>query len=517
MRTENSIINAGVGLIGQIISSIMNFICRTVFVYTLSAQYLGINGLFTNILSMLSLAELGIGGAITFSMYKPIADGDETVLRQLLNFYGKVYRCVGIVIGCIGVAITPFLGFFIKDMPDIPHLRFIYILYLVNSVISYFYSYKCSVLDANQKQYIGNIFRYKYIIICDIIQMVFLVLTHNFIVYLMLAVFNTIYTNMRISRKTEELYPWIKRISKSDQLNVKLKSEISKNVFAMFNHNIGNVIVNGTDNILISKFAGLINVGVYSNYSMIVLTITSLISKISDSFTASVGNLGVMEDEDRVYKVYQIINFVNFWIYSFCTICFLLLFQPFITVWLGTNYLLTDASVFMICVNFYISGMRKVNLTFRDAMGLFWHDRYKPLVESTINLAASIYLAQRMGIVGVFIGTFISTILTAFWVEPFILYKHKLHRKLRGYMVRYAGYTGCMIGVGIIINSILRQFEVTGWIEIIISVFVCVIGINVIYFIIFWRTSEFQYLLKMVLPVVKKTLVKIKDGGEKNV
>lgn len=349
MRTENSIINAGVGLIGQIISSIMNFICRTVFVYTLSAQYLGINGLFTNILSMLSLAELGIGGAITFSMYKPIADGDETVLRQLLNFYGKVYRCVGIVIGCIGVAITPFLGFFIKDMPDIPHLRFIYILYLVNSVISYFYSYKCSVLDANQKQYIGNIFRYKYIIICDIIQMVFLVLTHNFIVYLMLAVFNTIYTNMRISRKAEELYPWIKRISKSDQLNVKLKSEISKNVFAMFNHNIGNVIVNGTDNILISKFAGLINVGVYSNYSMIVLTITSLISKISDSFTASVGNLGVMEDEDRVYKVYQIINFVNFWIYSFCTICFLLLFQPFITVWLGTNYLLTDASVFMIC------------------------------------------------------------------------------------------------------------------------------------------------------------------------
>lgn len=512
MRTENSIINAGVGLSGQIVSSIMNFLCRTVFVHTLAAEYLGLNGLFANILSMLSLAELGIGGAITFSMYKPIADGDETVLKQLLNFYGKVYRCVGIVIGCIGVAITPFLNFFIKDIPDIPHLRFIYILYLGNSVISYFYSYKCSVLDANQKQYVGNIFRYKYIVIRDIIQMVFLILTHNFIVYLMLAVLNTIYTNWRISKKAEELYPWIRDIKKTDLLNPELKDSIKKNVFAMFNHNIGNVVVNGTDNILISKFIGLIEVGLYSNYSLIISTIMSIVSKVSNSVAASVGNLGAMEDDERVYKIYQVINFLNFWIYSFCTICFWILFQPFITVWLGKNYLLMNTTVFIICANFYLSGMRSVNLTFRDAMGLFWYDRYKPPVECVINLVASIYLARRMGIAGVFIGTFISTMLTSFWSEPYIVHKYKFHRKLSEYITRYAVYTSCMIGVGLIIKAATDCFALSGWFNIIVKILVCIVGINGIYLAIFCRTPEFQYLYKLVFPVLKSLLEKLGGG-----
>lgn len=506
MRTENSIKNMGVGLGGQLISSIMSFASRSVFIYTLSSEYLGISGLFSNILMMLSLAELGIGNAIIYSMYKPIADGNEIFLTQLLSFFGKVYRIIGIIVGSVGLLLTPFLGFFIKDMPDIPYFRVIYILYLLNTVVSYFYSYKCAVLDANQKQYIGNIYRYKYMIFRDIVQMAVLTITHNYMLYLIIQVGCSVYTNWKISKKAEELYPWTRNVKAAKGLNKETKKEIRKNVFAMFNHNVGSVVVNGTDNILISKFAGLLDVGIYSNYSLIINGIVAIVSKVTESVAASIGNLGVLENENKVFLVYRNMNFVNFWIYSFCSICFWVEFQPFITMWLGTDFLLTESVLLLICLNFYISGMRRVNITFRDSMGLFWHDRYKPLAEATINLVSSIYLGKRLGIAGVFIGTFLSNMLTGFWVEPYILYKHKFHRTLTGYMLHYFIYTSCMIIAGSVVTFICLQTQMSGWTGIVLRFIYCLIVINVIYLIFFWKTREFVYLRQCVLPTVKHIL-----------
>lgn len=506
MRTENTIKNASIGLSGQMISCIMSFIVRTVFVSTLTKEYLGVSGLFTNILTMLSLAELGIGNAIIFSMYKPVAENNEELLKQLLNFYGKVYRTVGIVVGIAGVSLSPFLGFFIKDMPNIPHLQLIYILYLSNTVVSYFYAYKCSVLDANQKQYIGSLYKYKYMILRDVLQMLFLILTHNFIFYLLIQISVTVYSNWKISKKAETLFQWVTDSNKSAPLSSDIMKEIKKNVFAMFNHNVGAVVVNGTDNILISKFAGLVEVGLYSNYSLILSGIVAIVAKVTEAAAASVGNLGVLENEKKVFSVYCTMNLVNFWIYSFCTICFLMLFQPFIKMWLGADFLLSNGVVLIICINFYVSGMRRVNITFRDAMGLFWYDRYKPLAEAAINLIASICLAKQWGIAGVFIGTFISNMMTGFWVEPYILFKYKFGNGIKNYMLRYFMYTGCMVVAGGIVWKVSLLTSGTGWSDIAFRIICCIVIVNIFYLIAFFRTTEFQNLRNLIVPEVKRMI-----------
>ena len=292
-------------------------------------------------------------------------------------------------------------------------------------------------------------------------------------------------------------------------MNQALKGEIKKNVLAMFNHNIGAVVVNGTDNVLISKFAGLVNVGLYSNYYLILSGISSIVSKVSEAVTASVGNMGVAENDDKIYSIYRTMNMVNFWIYSFCTICFWMLFQPFIIMWLGEAYLLETPVVLIVCINFYISGMRKINITFRDAMGLFWHDRYKPVAEAIINLVVSICLAKKMGITGVFIGTFVSNMMTGFWVEPFILYKYKFKRNLCAYMWSYLFYTCLMVIGGGIVTILMDYIVVQGWSGIVIRLFCCVIVINLLYLAAFWRTGEFQHLRQFVYPQVKGLLKKI--------
>lgn len=511
MRTENSIKNVSVGIGGQLISSVMSFISRTVFVYTLSAEYLGISGLFSNILTVLSLAELGMGNAILFSMYKPIAEDNEALLKALVKFYGKVYRLIGFVVGTAGLLLIPFLRFFIRDIPDIPYFILIYILYLVNTVVSYFFSYKCSVLDANQKQYIGQLIRYKYVIIRDVFQMIVLFCTHNFIFYLILQVLSSVYTNWKVSKEAEHNYPWLMKLEGSGQLNGKVKKEIKKNVFAMFNHNVGSVIVNGTDNILISKFAGLVDVGLYSNYCLVLNGIVAIVSKVSEAISASVGNMGVSENEDKIYTVYRVMNLLNFWIYSFCSVCFWSLLQPFVTLWLGEGYLLEDTVVLILCINFYISGMRRVNITFRDAMGLFWYDRYKPIAEAGINLVASIYFAKRMGIAGVFLGTILSNMLTGFWVEPFVLYKYKFHKPLSSYMLGFVVYTFVMLIGGITISILSKQLNLSGVYCIVIRLIYCVIIINVLYLVLFYKTDEFLYLRKYVFPKAGRFFRKSKN------
>lgn len=490
-RTLNSLKNVKYAIYGQTFGIIINFISRTIFVRILSVEYLGINGLFSNILSILSLAELGIGPAIIYSMYKPLAEKDEVKLKALMNLYKKAYIVIGIIIGIAGTLLTPFLDFFINDIPNIPHIKLIYILYVSNSAISYFFSYKRNIIIADQKKYIDTLYHYTFYFLRNILQIFILLFTKNYILYLVIQLLSILLENVSISKKTDELYPFLK--NNKESLELVEKKTIFKNVKALMLHKIGSVLVLSTDNILISKFIGLIEVGLYSNYLIIIQTLTTLFGVIFNSITSSVGNLAVTEGQRKNERIFMCIDLMCFWLFAFASICLIVLFNPFIQLWLGEQYLFSFPIVLLIVINFYLSGRRQSILTFRAALGLYWYDRYKPLFEAGVNLIVSIILVKQIGIKGIFIGTIVSTLTTCFWIEPYVLYKHGFKSPVKSYFIKYFIYIFLMIVAGVITYIVASVFNGTGFIVFCVKLIICIIIPNIIFVICFWRTEEFEY------------------------
>lgn len=497
MRSENSIRNVTVNICSQLLSIVMSFICRTIFIQTLGKTYLGVNGLFGNFLSLFSLAELGIGTTIIFHMYQPLAQNDRRKIGALMSLFKKSYRTIGVIIGAIGLLFAPFYHFFIDQGTNVPNLTLIYFLYVFNSVITYFYSYKQCIITADQKSYVCTLYAYGFCIVQNILQILVLIYTRNFILYFCLQILFSFLTNFTLAKKAGKMYPYLKKYEK-EKLAKKDKAEIFKNIRAMFMHRFGGVIVNGTDNLLISKFFGVVSVGVYSNYYMITTTLNGLTSQIFNGITASVGNLGAVESDRKSYRIFKVTYFIGFWIFSFCSICLFCLFNPFIQLWVGPKMLLPVSVVFFIVLNFYATGMRQATLTFKNSFGLFWYDRYKAVAEALINLFASIILAQRMGISGVFLGTLVSTLTTDLWVEPLVLFRHGFHHSVKPYFLRYFVYTVLTFAVGFLTWYLCSLTGQAPFRSFVAKCFICLIVPNLIYFIIFFRTEEFQYLKRTI-------------------
>lgn len=495
-RTLHSIRNTKYGVLGQLMGFTISFFARIIFVRILSAEYLGLNGLFSNILSILSFAELGVGTAIVYSMYKPLAEKDEAKLKSLVWLYRRAYITIGVTIAIMGSALTPFLGYIVKYMPNIPYIQIIYLMFVANSAISYFFSYKRSLIIADQNGYIITFYHYLMYFFLNIIQILTLLLTHNYIFYLGLQLMNTLIENIIISRKANQLYPFLKEKG-DEKLDKTERSTIVRNVKAMICHKIGSIAVTGTDNILISKFVGVVSVGMYSNYLLIITALKQVIGTFFQALTASIGNLRVIGTNERSEFVFNCINLLGFWIYAFASICLINLFNPFIQIWLGETYLFPMSLVVIIIINFYLTGMRQSVLTFRDAFGLYWYDRYKPLFEAGVNLVASVALAKQYGTAGILIGTAISTLTTCFWVEPYVLYKYGFKSPVKSYFIKYALYTVLMLIVGYITSVICAKFSSITLVGFMSKMIVCVIIPNVTFAYVFWRKKEFQHLLKV--------------------
>jgi O-antigen/teichoic acid export membrane protein len=504
LRRDNSIRNVTVNLVSQVLSIIMSFICRTVFIQTLGEKYLGVDGLFGNILSLLALAELGIGSTIIYHMYLPLAQNDQRKLGALMALFKKTYRIIGLVIGAIGLILTPFYHYFIDSSVSIPHLTLIYLLYVFNSVITYFYSCQQCIITADQKGYIVTVYRYGFCIAQNILQILILLLTHNFILYFCLQILFSFFTNFFLAKKAGKMYPFLHQY-RNEKLSAQDKAEIFKNVKAMFMHRFGAVIVNGTDNLVISALFGVVSVGLYSNYYMITSKLTDFTSQIFDGITASVGNLGVEESDKRSYRIFQITNFAGFWIFSFCSICLLCLFNPFIELWVGAKMLLPTNVMVLIVLNFYATGMRQATLTFKNSFGLFWYDRYNAVAEAAINLVCSIVLANKIGLAGVFLGTLISTLTTDLWVEPLVLYRHGFHRSPAPYFLWYVLYTALAASAGVVTWYCCSLIPGSGILQFAAKLVICLIVPNALFLIIFFRSKNFQDLIEVVkLPDLLK-------------
>lgn len=500
-RTRKSLINIAAALGGQAGSLLISVVARYVFVKVLAAEFLGINGLFSNMLNMLSLAELGIGAAITYSLYRPIAIDDTLQIRALMDFFRKAYITIGLVIFALGVALTPFIEVFIKDPPQIPQLRLYFLLFVVNNSISYFYSYKRSLIIASQREYVATAYHFAFFVLRNMVQIAVLLMMADFLMFLLIQLGSTLLENIFISRKADAMFPYLKGSSER-KLDSKSLALIKKNTLAMVFHRLGSVIVFGTDNLLISKLVGIVEVGFYSNYYLIIGALNRIINHVFRSMRASIGNIGVTETPERAMSIFYGINLAGFWIYGFSSICLVNLLNPFIVLWLGERFLFPIPMVLVIVLNFYLTGMRVSVLSFKDSLGLFWHDRYKPLFESFVNLVASILFYYAFGMIGIFIGTTVSTLSTCFWIEPFVLYKYGFNSPVGDYFRRYLFYCSVLLvaaGITWFLEGFVPGHDIQSFI---LKTVICAIVPNLIFGILFFRTREFRFLFKKVVAIV---------------
>ena len=400
-----------------------------------------------------------------------------------------------------------FLKFFIKNQSQVDNLNLIYLLFLLNTVLSYFFAYKRSIIIADQKSFLDSQNLLIKTIIQTILQVLILIFTKNYILFLVIQIACTFFSNIFISRKANKLYPYL--IKNTECLTKKQKRKIYKDVYAMTAHRVGGVVVDGTDNLLISAFVSLSSVGIYSNYVLIKSSIDQLLSQLFTAITASVGNLNAVSTSDKSYKVYQSIFFLNVWIYGFCSIVFLVCINQFITLWIGKEYLLAEGIVLLITINFFLIGIRKSTVMFKDTQGLFWNDRYKPYAEAIVNLIASIVFLKIFGFIGVLLGTLVSTITTCFWIEPYVLYKYSFKKPLSNYFKKFLIYTVIIVIIGFFIYHICNVITITGILGLVIKLLLCAVIFNGMYLLIFFKSPQFKYLLAVFNQLLLKKNIKI--------
>ncbi len=495
-RTQNSILNLFTALAGQILSLLIGFISRYYFLHILGEYYLGINGLFTEILSMLSLVELGIGPAIIFCMYEPLAQNNLPQICGLLNFYKKIYTTIGLLIAFLGLLFVPFLPYLIKDYTYSAELNIIFIFFVVNSSVSYFFVYKKSLILADQKRYIYNLVHYSLYFFFNLVQIFCLISFRNYKLYLLLQITFTISENVIISAKANKNYPFLKRIS-AFNLDREIKNRIFKNTFAMIFHKLGGIVVISTDNMLLSMLFGIIPVGIYSNYQLILNAVKNILKQFFLSISASVGNLGVTESSEKKEVVFNVTLLLANWLYGLCSICIFNLVNPFINLWLEKDLTFDKRVVFVLCLNLYLYGIRQPLQTFRESFGLFWFDRYKPIFECVINLGISIWLSKQWGILGVFVGTFVSTISTCLWIEPLVVYKYALEVPLARYWKRFIQYLFLYSLSFAISISLFDNWVNISWRVWISKAFLCSSIITLVYVLGTMNLSERKTLLQL--------------------
>lgn len=502
-RTSNGIRNMVIVFSSTIFNIIFQFLNRAFFVRLLSTEYLGINGLFTDILSVLALSELGVGSAMMYALYKPVAENDTEQIKSIMQLYKKLYRGIGIIILVIGTVLTPFLQYLIKDMPDLPMIQVYYLLYLINSAISYFLVYKKTLIVCNQEEYITVLVSTGVSVLGKTMQIIFLFLTKNFLVYLLIQISFSFLENLINSFIADKKYSYLKSkdvrpLKKEDTY------EIKKNIKAMMTHKIGTVVVNSTDSIIMSKLLGLTALGIYSNYNLIIYNISSILRKVLWSLSASVGNMVAEGNKEKSEKVFNNILFAAFWIYSFCAVSIYTLSQPFISLWVGKENLFDHIIVFVLVICFFLEGIRLPALVMRDVTGVFYNDRFKPLLEASVNLFASIPLTIVFGIAGVKLGTIISYIFVAIWIEAYVLYKNYFKKSVWPYLKKLAFYFLLMVLLCISANYICELYKGPEIYQLFIRGGICCIYPNLVLFILFRKKEEFAYLANLAKRMLHK-------------
>lgn len=497
-RTEYAMRNTSAAVISRITAIFMGYLTRVVFTHTLGADYVGINGLFSDILNVLSVSELGIGTAITFALYQPISENDVEKQKSLMQIFCRLYRWVAGFVLTAGLILVPFLDLLMKDQPDVDHLQLIYLLYLINSACSYLLIYKKTLIDAHQKMYVGVICHTVFLVIQDLAQIAVLLVTGNFILFLLIYLVCTVGNNLWISHRAEQMYPYL-RDKNVQPLEKEERNSIFRNIRALLMNKLGSVMVNNTDNLLLSSMVGVAAAGCYSNYYLVIGSVGQVLNQIFQGLTASVGNLGVTGSREHIKTVFETLFFIDQWIYGFAAVSLYELLNPFVEISFGSQYLFDHRIVFVLCLNFWITGMQQAVYLYRDALGLFWYDRYRSIAEAVLNLVMSILLAWKFGTIGVFLGTLAGMVGISLWVEPVILYRRWFHVPVRQYFAQFLFY-GVITGLSWLVTDFFCA-RVSGPISVVLAwrFLICAVVPNAVFLICYCRKREMRFLLGKLL------------------
>ena len=490
-RTQKSVKNMTIGMLSQLFTLWLSFVSRTVFIKFLTAEYLGISGLFSNVLTVLSFAELGIGDAMTYAMYKPVKEDNRKLVNQLMVVYKKAYTGIAVVVGAIGLGLSFFLSFIIAEPPDIPEsLQLIFWLYVVNNMASYILTYKKSILIAYQENYIVSEVQQIASLIQQIAQMIVLCFTKQYILYLIIQILCTILNNIIISVVVKKRYPWINE-KDGEELPQEVSKEIFKNVKALSISKIAGVVSNGSDNIIISKFVGLSSVGVASNYTMIINSLNGILWNGLSSLTSSFGNFNVDSTIGQRRKLFNELFLCSYWLYGFMTIGIITLANSFVQLWVGSNYLVPQGVVLALVLITYISGVNFPVYTYQSTLGMFDKMKIPYVLFAVFNILLSILLGKNWGLFGVYIATSITRLCTSEVSSGYYVYRYGLKLSPLKYLKKYVIYFLILILNILVTNYAVSLVQIAGIIGFSIKVVTCTVVCNAIYFVCFFIVSLF--------------------------
>lgn len=490
-RTNNSIRNSCIGIVSYAISAISAFILRTIFIRILGVEYLGVSSLYSNILSMLALSDLGIGTVMVFSLYKPLAERNTERITALVFYFRKLYNVIAGVIFVIGVLCIPILPYIISNS-GLSHNKLVlyYLLLLVNSVCSYFAVSKTTLIRANQKMYLIQIVTAICTVIMNVCQIVILYTTKDYALYLAIQIIFTIITNLVLSKLAVVEYPYLNNRNKNENLS-EIRNKIIINLKATFIYKIGATIMNSTDNILISILLGTVIVGYYSNYLTVVSIVNSIISILISSLLASIGNYYALKKPKENFELFKKLLIFFYALSAFCASCYYSIFTDFIIIWIGEKFVMSEEFLLALVINNYVNGISNPIWMTRESSGVFVSTKYVMLCAAILNIVISVILGKAFGVGGIIIATAISRLLSMFWYEPLQLSK-------RVFTTPVSQYWKCVCKLFITslpvfcVGFILKAWIVSSIAFIIVKVMVCALVTVISFWVFLHNTSEWK-------------------------
>nr|WP_295269212.1 hypothetical protein [uncultured Blautia sp.] len=505
-RVISTLKNTGMGLVVKLITLITNFGIRTLFIYYLGIEYTGVSSVFKDVLTVLSFAELGIGSAITYALYKPIHDRDYRQIARLMGLYKKAYRIIAVTVLSIGICLVPFLEKLVTNVPSVKEsLVLIYLLYIIDTTVSYLLIYKSTLLTANQKSYIISIVTVGVTIFRTIAQAIVIVVLRNFVAYLIITISFTFIQNLIISKIADMHYPEIAKY-KDETLSADERKGIFADIKALSLYKISGTVLNGTDSLIISSMLGAGIVGYTSNYTMIITELYNLMLQFLNAVTASVGNMVASKDKKRQVDMFVIMNFVCEVFFSICTVCLYCLLNEFVgEIWLGQDYVISKVVVLFLCLDFYLKGNATIVNSFRNANGLFVQGQYRPVIMAVINIIVSIVAVKLIGLPGVFLGTVVSRVSTQVWYDPLILYKYGFEKSVKNYYINYIKWFMVVVvsaGTSIYINSMFKiNFSILSFI---VHGLNCIVWTLVFILAFFGKSDQIKSVITYINTITKR-------------
>ena len=510
-RTQNATRNIIFGIILKIYQILIPFFMRTAMIYLMGVEYLGLNSLFTSILQVLNLAELGVGSAMVYSMYKPIAEEDTKTICALLKLYKKYYFLIGIVIAIIGGILTPAIPKLINgNLPDELNIYVLYLLNLLATVMTYWlFAYKNSLLQAHQRSDVASKVSLYTNTIQYGLQLLTLWIFHNYYLYVIIMLATQALTNIITAIVATKMYPQYSPIGKLSKEEVKL---INRRIRDLFTAKLGTTIVNSADTIVISAFLGLTMLAMYQNYYFIMNAVISLLAIVFASCLAGVGNSMVTESIEKNYKDFRVITFLINWIVTICMSCFATVYQPFITLWVGEKYKFNNIVVALFCVYFYLVVMQQINGMYKDAAGVWHQDRFRPLIAATFNLLFNLLFVKYLGIYAILLSTIASYILISMPWMIFNVFKYVFKRDWKEYALDFLLYFSFACVISIACYLLCRMTHGFSLItQVIVNIIISCIVSNILLIIIFRQNRYFKPMLNILNRMTKKRFQGIID------